>query len=60
MKQKLIIVLGLVACLAVTVVAQKPGPPKLEPTPATESQAQLLREGVALHDKGDYAGAVKN
>ena len=39
-------------------VAQKIEPPKLTPTPATESQAVLIKEGVALHDQGDYDGAI--
>lgn len=40
------------------VAAQKIDPPKLTPTPATDSQAALIREGVALHDRGDYDGAI--
>jgi tetratricopeptide (TPR) repeat protein len=40
------------------VVAQKIDPPKLTPTPATESQAALIKEGVALHNRGDYDGAI--
>jgi tetratricopeptide (TPR) repeat protein len=49
----------LLALLFVTpVVAQKIDPPKLTPTPATESQAALIKKGVALHDRGDYDGAI--
>ena len=40
------------------VAAQKIDPPKLTPTPATESQTALIKEGVALHDRGDYDGAI--
>lgn len=32
--------------------------PKLTPTPTTEQQKQTIREGVALHDQGDYDGAI--
>ena len=38
--------------------AQKLEPPRLEPTPSTESQKQLIKEGVALHDGGDYDAAI--
>lgn len=49
----------LLALLFVTpVVAQKIDPPKLTPTPATESQVALIKEGVALHDRGDFDGAI--
>jgi tetratricopeptide (TPR) repeat protein len=40
------------------VVAQQIDPPKLTPTPATDSQKQLIKEGVTLHDRGDYEGAI--
>jgi hypothetical protein len=33
--------------------------PKLAPVPSTEIQGALIREGVALHEKGDYDGAIK-
>ncbi|HEU4509202.1 MAG TPA: tetratricopeptide repeat protein, partial [Pyrinomonadaceae bacterium] len=49
----------LLALLFVTpVVAQKIDPPKLTPTPDTESQIALIKEGVVLHDRGDYDGAI--
>lgn len=44
--------------LALTAAGQKLEPPTLEPTLSTESQKQLINEGVALHDNGDYAGAI--
>ena len=44
--------------LALTATGQKLEPPKLVPTPSTESQEQLIREGIELHDKGDYDGAI--
>lgn len=58
MTKRVVIMLAILALPAVTSAAQKPGPPKLEPSPPTDSQRQLIREGVALHDKGDYAGAI--
>ena len=49
----------LLALLSFTpVVAQKIDSPKLIPTKATESQALLIKEGIALHDRGDYDGAI--
>ena len=41
-----------------SVVAQKIDPPTLTPTPLTDSQKQLMKEGIALHDRGDYDGAI--
>ena len=50
----------LVAFLLVSVAAaQKLEAPKLDSAPLTEAQKQILREGVALHDKGDYDGALR-
>lgn len=33
-------------------------PPKLDPTPDTEKQSALIKEGVALHDLGNYDAAI--
>ena len=56
---KRILPIILLALLSFTpVVAQKIDPPRLTPTPATESQLALIKEGVALHDRGDYDGAI--
>jgi tetratricopeptide (TPR) repeat protein len=44
--------------LAFSAHPQKLGPPKLDPTPETAQQKALIAEGIALHDKGDYAGAI--
>jgi len=44
--------------LAAAAVGQKLEKPKLIPTPATESQQQLIKEGIELHDKGDFDGAI--
>jgi tetratricopeptide (TPR) repeat protein len=32
---------------------------KLTPEPSTEKQTATIREGVALHDRGDYDGAIR-
>lgn len=58
MKNRIIGALALVVLLALGGAAQKLEPPKLEPTPSTESQKQLIKEGVALHDAGDYDAAI--
>lgn len=34
-------------------------PPRLVPAPTTPAQDRLVREGVALHDRGDYDGAIR-
>ncbi|HSE34226.1 MAG TPA: tetratricopeptide repeat protein [Pyrinomonadaceae bacterium] len=48
----------LILFLLTTVAAQQIDSPKLVPVPGTESQTQRIREGVALHDRGDYDGAI--
>jgi tetratricopeptide (TPR) repeat protein len=48
------------ACCAVTAAARQSLPePKLTPAPSTAGQDALIREGVSLHDKGDFDGAVR-
>jgi tetratricopeptide (TPR) repeat protein len=48
-----------VALLLVSLAAgQKLEPPKLDSTPLTPKQKQLVREGVALHERRDYDGAI--
>lgn len=58
MTQKILlsILLALLSCSYV--VAQQIEPPKLTPKPASDSQKRLIQEGVALHDRGDYDGAI--
>jgi tetratricopeptide (TPR) repeat protein len=52
--------LAVLLCLlsAGAAAAQKIEPPKLTPTPLTDSQKALVKEGTALHDRGDYEGAI--
>jgi tetratricopeptide (TPR) repeat protein len=48
------------ACCAVTTAARQKLPdPKLAPSPPTDKQLSLIREGVSLHDKGDFDGAIR-
>lgn len=49
----------LMLTLAVTAAAQDLDPPKLDPTPTMALEKVLIDEGVALHDRGDYDGAIK-
>ena len=50
----------IVALLCATAAArQTPPDPKLTPEPSTEKQSAAIREGVALHDRGDYDGAIR-
>lgn len=49
----------IVLFLAGTSQAQKLGEPKLVPTPSTPSQEILIKQGIALHDRGNYDGAIK-
>lgn len=48
----------LVLMLITIAVAQELGPPKLTPGPSTEKEEALIKEGVALHDRGDYGAAI--
>jgi tetratricopeptide (TPR) repeat protein len=56
---KTIIATSLLALFCLATAAQKIEPPRLEPTPSTENQEKLINEGVILHDKGDYDGAIR-
>lgn len=47
-------------CSAAAAPAQQKLPePKLTPTPSTDKQTSLIREGVSLHDGGNFDGAVR-
>lgn len=48
----------LLVLLSFTSVVAQIEAPKLTPTRATDTQKHLIREGVALHDRGDYDGAI--
>ena len=58
MEKQLLRLLLAIALFGCSVAGQKIEAPKLDPTPATPEQQQLIREGVALHDRGDYDGAI--
>jgi hypothetical protein len=56
---KKIILLGVVMWLcSMHAVAQDIPAPKLTPVPQSEKHQQMLREAVALHDRGEYDGAI--
>jgi Tfp pilus assembly protein PilF len=44
-------------CLT-SAVAQDINPPKLTPSSATDGQKRLINEGITLHDRGDFDGAI--
>ena len=58
MTKTTLLTLLLVLLSFTAVIAQQIEAPKLTPTPATDSQKRLINEGVALHDRGDYDGAI--
>ena len=58
MNKRLLSTLITIVLLAWGVPGQKLKAPKLEPTASTETQQQMIKEGVALHDEGDYDGAI--
>ena len=50
----------LFALLCASAAAQQPPPdPKLTPEPSTDKQNAAIREGIELHDRGDYDGAIR-
>jgi tetratricopeptide (TPR) repeat protein len=53
----------LTVCLSLiliqTAIAQDLPQPKLTPVSTMEKHAPLIRQGVALHDQGDYDGAIR-
>src|SRR6187551_2596988 len=55
----LFLALFLIPLLSIGALAGDIKPPKLTPTPETATQAARIKEGVALHDKGDYDGAIR-
>ena len=59
MKKKLICPLLLLFTFVTLAAAEDLKPPKLTPTPSTEKQTALIKEGIALHDRGDYDGAIE-
>lgn len=57
---KRILVLPLAALLfGAQALASQIESPKLTPVPSTEQQTRLIKEGIALHDKGDFDGAIR-
>lgn len=44
---------------APTAAARQLDPPKLTPVATIEPHRRLIREGVALHDRGDFDGAIR-
>lgn len=59
MLRKSVLLLTIFLCLSFSSLAQEVVPPKLEAVETTEKHRQLIREGVALHDKGDFASAIE-
>ena len=58
MKKQIPVLVVALLLLAKVSWAQKLEPPKLQPTPSTASQRQLIDEGVKLHDQGNYDAAI--
>ena len=54
----LILTFALVLLSLTSVAAQKISAPTLTSIPISESQKRLMDEGIALHDRGDFDGAI--
>ena len=57
-KKPILPLLLLALCCAHAAARQLPEP-KLTPAPTTDAQTSAIREGVALHDRGDFDGAIR-
>lgn len=58
MKKQILFSLITLLLLVITSWAQKLPEPKLDPVPSTPAQDQLINEGIALHDRRDFDGAI--
>src|ERR1041384_3213851 len=58
MVKKNIILFTLYLSFPSLTLAQEIVAPKLEAKPTTEKHEPLIRDGIALHDKGNYDGAI--
>lgn len=58
MTKKIMLPVIMTLLFAMQAVAQDVPAPKLTPVPTSEKHQQILREAVALHDQGDYDGAI--
>jgi tetratricopeptide (TPR) repeat protein len=58
-KATLPLLLLLLALCCVRAAAQQLPEPKLTPAPTTEAQLAAIRAGVALHERGDFDGAIR-
>jgi tetratricopeptide (TPR) repeat protein len=59
LKRILLLTFAALALAAPTAAARQLDPPKLTPVATTEPHRLLIREGVALHERGDFDGAVR-
>jgi tetratricopeptide (TPR) repeat protein len=57
MLKRIVLLVFAVALLSTHALGQV-DPPKLDPTPSTEKQSALIKEGVALHDQEKYDAAI--
>lgn len=57
--RKTVLLVVLSALLCAHAAARQLPEPKLAPAPSTERQDAAIREGVALHDRGDFDGAIR-
>jgi tetratricopeptide (TPR) repeat protein len=59
MFKRILLLAAAIPLLSIQVMAQEIAAPKLTPSPSSEKQDLLVREGIALHDRGDYQGAIR-
>ena len=59
MTRQAVLLFLLLALCRMSAAAQQIPEPKLTPAPSTDGQHAVVREGVALHDRGDFDGAIR-
>ena len=58
MRKRIVTTVATLILFTIAVQAQKLPEPKLQPKPSTPAQEQLIREGISLHDRRDFDGAI--
>ena len=58
MTKKVVAAILLALVCVISALAQQLDAPKLTPAPTSDNQRRLIKEGIALHDRGDFDGAI--
>ena len=59
MFKRILLLTVAIQLLSIHTYSQNIPSPKLTPVPTSEKHKEIIREGVQLHDKGDFQGAIR-